>query len=182
MKQSSGAGNIYGNREAAEGKALVTVFQDDDEAYDIWNKKMKVPSRALSGWAKKSNFWMMENRTMRPCSEIIYDQGEGTGCGRPNATWIAVRPLSGNLESCFLPSLNRDEAGKTNSNSPNQTSITGMGLERLTAVIQGVKSNYDTDLYRRHHPLCGKNPSGKFRQDKDSDTSIRVIAGPQPGL
>ncbi len=65
-------------------KLWITIYKDDDEAFEIWNKKMKVPEDRIVRMDEKSNFWMMgETGPCGPCSEILYDQGEGTGCGRP---------------------------------------------------------------------------------------------------
>ena len=65
-------------------KLWITIYNDDNEAFDIWNKKMKVPKDRIVRMGEKSNFWMMgETGPCGPCSEIIYDQGKDTGCGRP---------------------------------------------------------------------------------------------------
>ena len=65
-------------------KLWITIYKDDDEAFEIWNKKMNVPAERIVRMDEKSNFWMMgETGPCGPCSEILYDQGEGTGCGRP---------------------------------------------------------------------------------------------------
>jgi alanyl-tRNA synthetase len=157
-------------------KLWVTVFQEDDEAYNIWHKKMKVPAERIVRMGEKSNFWMMgETGPCGPCSEIIYDQGEGIGCGRPECDLDCGCDRYLEIWNLVFTQFNRDEKGKLTP-LPKPNIDTGMGLERLTAVIQGVKSNYDTDFFTgiiRHVEKISKKTYGK---NDDNDTSIRVIA------
>jgi len=157
-------------------KLWITVYKDDKEAIKIWHEDMKVPLERIVPMGEKSNFWMMgETGPCGPCSEILYDQGEGTGCGSPDCDihcdcdrhleiWNLVftqydRNSSGNLISLSCPNID-----------------TGMGLERLTAVVQGVKSNYDTDLFKgliRHiEQICHH----QYGSQHEKDISTRVIA------
>ena len=128
-------------------KLWVTIFKDDDEAFAIWNKKMKVPAGRIVRMDEKSNFWMMgETGPCGPCSEIIYDQGEGTGCGRDTCDLDCGCDRYLEVWNLVFTQYDRDESGKLNPLA--KPSIdTGMGLERLAAVVQGVKSNYDTDFF-----------------------------------
>jgi alanyl-tRNA synthetase len=154
----------------------VSVYLEDDEAHDIWEKEIGVPSSRIVRLGEKDNFWAMgETGPCGPCSEILIDQGESVGCGKPGCgpgcdcdryleIWNLVftqfdRDIQGNLHP--LPSPNID---------------TGMGLERISAVVQGVLSNYETDLFRgiigRIEELSEKRYGGEPRQD----VSFRVIA------
>lgn len=154
----------------------VTIFKDDDEAFEIWRRQIHLPSERIVRMGERDNFWAMgDTGPCGPCSEIIIDQGESFGCGRSTCgvgcdcdryleLWNLVfmqfeRDLSGNLTLLPKPSID-----------------TGMGLERIAAVLQGVKSNYETDLIRgiisRVEEISGKS----YGEDPLSDVSMRVIA------
>ena len=90
----------------------VTVYRDDDEAFRIWNEKMGVPAERIIRMGEKSNFWMMgETGPCGPCSEIIYDQGEGTGCGKPTCDVHCEcdRPLE--IWNLVFTQFDRDASG-----------------------------------------------------------------------
>ncbi len=154
----------------------ITIYEDDNEAFEIWNKKMKVPAERIVRMGEKSNFWMMgETGPCGPCSEILYDQGKDTGCGRPECDVHCDCDRHLEIWNNVFTQFDRDESGKLTPLA--KPSIdTGMGLERLTAVIQGVKSNYDTDIFspiiRFVEILSGKD----YGQNAENDISIRVIA------
>ena len=157
-------------------KLWVTIYTDDDESYAIWHKKMKVPKDRIIRMGEKSNFWMMgETGPCGPCSEIIYDQGEGTGCGRSECDLDCGCDRYLEIWNNVFTQFDRDENGKLNPLA--KPSIdTGMGLERLTAVIQGVKSNYDTDLFAPIIRFVEKASDKTYGKNADNDVSIRVIA------
>jgi alanyl-tRNA synthetase len=122
----------------------VSVFQEDDEAFRIWEKKIGVPVHKIMRMGEKDNFWQMgETGPCGPCSEIHYDRGEAFGpetFSDENKRYIEVWNL-------VFMQYDKDKKGRLN---PLQApSIdTGMGMERLTALMQGVNSNYQTDLFR----------------------------------
>jgi len=157
-------------------KLWITVYENDDEALQIWHEQMHVPLERIVRMGEKSNFWMMgETGPCGPCSEILYDQGEGTGCGRPNCDVHCECDRHLEIWNLVFTQFDRDAAGNLNP-LPRPNIDTGMGLERLTAVVQGVKSNYDTDLFQdiiRHtEKISGK----KYGHNEKQDISIRVIA------
>ncbi len=154
----------------------ITIFREDDEAYEIWRSETGVPEERIVRMGEKSNFWMMgETGPCGPCSEILYDQGEGTGCGRPECDVHCECDRHLEIWNLVFTQFDRDAAG-TLTPLPNPNIDTGMGLERLAAVVQGVKSNYDTDLFgpiiRFIEQLSGRTYGG----DAEADVSIRVIA------
>jgi alanyl-tRNA synthetase len=157
-------------------KLWVTIFENDDEAFKIWHEKMKVPTDRIVRMGEKSNFWMMgETGPCGPCSEIIYDQGENTGCGRPECDIHCECDRHLEIWNNVFTQFDRDETGKLTPLA--RPSIdTGMGLERLTAVIQGVKSNYDTDLFTPIIRFVEKISGKTYGENTDNDVSIRVIA------
>ena len=126
-------------------KLWITVFKDDDEAEDIWIKKVGVDPKRIARLDEKDNFWAMgDTGPCGPCSEIFFDHGsdyEGTPPGEDGDEgdrYIEIWNL-------VFMQFNRDSDGKLNP-LPKPSVDTGMGLERITAVMQGVNSNYDTDL------------------------------------
>jgi alanyl-tRNA synthetase len=157
-------------------KLFITIYNDDNEAFKIWNKKMRVPEDRIVRMGEKSNFWMMgETGPCGPCSEILYDQGSSVGCGRPECDIHCDCDRHLEIWNLVFTQYDRDENGKLNPLA--KPSIdTGMGLERLTAVIQGVKSNYDTDLFAPIIRFMEKTSGKTYGKNADNDVSIRVIA------
>ncbi|KQC11047.1 MAG: alanine--tRNA ligase [Smithella sp. SDB] len=157
-------------------KIWITIFKDDDEAFEIWDKKMKVPAERIVRMGEKSNFWMMgDTGPCGPCSEILYDQGKDTGCGRPECDVHCDCDRHLEIWNLVFTQFDRDESGKLTPLA--KPSIdTGMGLERLTAVVQGKKSNYDTDLFTPIIRFVEKISGKTYGKNADNDISIRVIA------
>ncbi len=160
-----------------DGKRMtVSVFREDDEAYDIWHRTMGIPASNIVRFDEKDNFWAMgPTGPCGPCSEIISDQGEGTGCGRPGCAVGCDCDRFLEIWSLVFMQYDQDENG-VKTPLPRPSIDTGMGLERLAAVVQGVKSNYDTDLFRpilEEVSRLSAVPSGK---SATTDAAIRVIA------
>jgi alanyl-tRNA synthetase len=157
-------------------KLWITIYQEDDEAFEIWNKIMGVPADRIVRMGMDSNFWMMgETGPCGPCSEILYDQGPGVGCGRPecNVECNCDRHLE--LWNHVFTQFDRDKDGQFHP-LPKPNIDTGMGLERLAAVIQGVSSNYDSDLFTPIIRFVSKISGKAYGTSEDSDVSMRVIA------
>lgn len=157
-------------------KLYITIYQDDDEAFEIWNTKMGVSPDRIVRMDEKDNFWMMgETGPCGPCSEILFDQGPGVGCGRPDCTVECECDRHLELWNLVFTQFDRDVSG-TLTPLPKPNIDTGMGLERLAAVIQGVQSNYDCDLFtpliRRIEELTGRT----YGDSEETDVSIRAIA------
>ncbi len=153
-----------------------TVYEDDDEAFEIWNKSIGLSADRIMRMGEKDNFWAMgETGPCGPCSEIIIDQGESFGCGKEDCRVGCDCDRYLELWNLVFMQYVRDSSGKL-TNLPNPSIDTGMGLERITAVIQGVKSNYDTDLLigiiRDIEEIVGKS----YGADLPTDISMRVIA------
>jgi alanyl-tRNA synthetase len=157
-------------------KLWITIYQDDDEAFEIWNKTMGVPAERIVRMGMDSNFWMMgETGPCGPCSEILYDQGPDVGCGRPECSVQCDCDRHLELWNHVFTQFDRDKDGNFNP-LPKPNIDTGMGLERLTAVIQGVRSNYDSDLFMPIIRFMEKISGKTYGANPDSDVSIRVIA------
>ncbi|MDP2724702.1 MAG: alanine--tRNA ligase-related protein, partial [Syntrophales bacterium] len=157
-------------------KLWVTVFRDDEEAFRIWHQKVGLPQERIVRMGEESNFWMMgDTGPCGPCSEIIYDQGEGTGCGLAacNIECDCDRYLE--VWNIVFMQFDRDSTGKLTP-LPKPNIDTGMGLERLAAVVQGKKSNYDTDIFGGIIGFIGKMSGKPYGNNEENDISLRVIA------
>jgi alanyl-tRNA synthetase len=157
-------------------KLWITVYQEDDEAFDIWNKEMGIPAERIIRMGMESNFWMVgETGPCGPCSEILFDQGPETGCGRPECSVECDCDRHLELWNHVFTQFDRDASGNFNP-LPKPNIDTGMGLERLAAVKQGVKSNYDSDLFTPIIDHIARLSGKIYRTNEGNDVSMRVIA------
>jgi alanyl-tRNA synthetase len=131
----------------AKEKLLVTVYHDDREAYDLWKNVVNLESDRIIKIFTKDNFWEMgDTGPCGPCSEIFYDHGESVGGGRPgSANENGDRYVE--IWNIVFTQFNRDKNGNLEE-LPQKNIDTGMGLERIAAVLQGVHSNYEIDLFK----------------------------------
>ncbi len=154
-----------------EERLWVTVFNEDQEAEDIWLKEIKVSPERFSRIGAKDNFWSMgDTGPCGPCSEIFYDHGEEVPGGPPGTPdedgdrYIEIWNL-------VFMQYNRDKSGKM-TELPHPSVDTGMGLERLAAILQGVHNNYEIDLFQHIIKI-----NAQLADCKDiSNKSLRVIA------
>ncbi len=157
-------------------KLWVSVYQEDDEAETLWKGLTDIAPERIVRLGAKDNFWQMgDTGPCGPCSEIIIDQGEGIGCGRPDCAIGCDCDRYLELWNLVFMQYNRDLSGAL-SPLPRPSIDTGMGLERITAVLQGKHNNFDTDLFS---PIIASiaTASGKpYGRSADDDVSIRVIA------
>ena len=159
-----------------KNRLYVTVFRDDDEAADIWHSQEGVPKDRIFRFGEKDNFWSMgDTGPCGPCTEIFWDHGPDVGCKSPDCTVGCDCDRYMEIWNNVFMQFNRDASGEMTP-LPKPSVDTGMGLERIASVLQGVKSNYDTDLLQgviRHVA----NLSGKsYGDDAKDDVSMRVIA------
>jgi alanyl-tRNA synthetase len=164
---------VYG---LPQERLYVSVYVDDDEAYTIWNKDVGLPQTRIIRMGEKDNFWAMgDTGPCGPCSEILFDQGEGVGCGRPECAPGCDCDRYLELWNLVFMQFNRDETGSMTP-LPKPSIDTGMGLERITAVLQGRKSNYDTDLFQGTIQKISHMTGKTYGMDSKSDLSFRVVA------
>jgi len=154
-----------------------TVFYEDDEARQLWQKIAGVPTERIVGLGEKDNFWAMgDTGPCGPCSEIIFDQGEEMACGPDCAIGVCECDRYLEIWNLVFMQFNRSQDGQMTP-LPKPSIDTGMGLERLAAVLQGVQSNFDTDLLRpiiaRVEDLAGVAYGGP---DNAQNVAFRVIA------
>lgn len=151
-----------------------SVYVDDDEAFEIWNKKMGIPAERIFKFGKEDNFWEHGSGPCGPCSEVYYDRGEKYGCGKPDCTVGCDCDRYMEIWNDVFTQFDND--GKGNYTELEQKNIdTGMGLERLASVVQDVDSIFDVDTIKalRDHvcELAGK----EYGKEYNDDVSIRVI-------
>lgn len=157
-------------------KLWVTVFQDDDEAFKLWQQETDVPAERIIRMGEKDNFWSMgDTGPCGPCSEIHYDRGLAYSCGHPECglgvcdcdRWMEIWNL-------VFMQFNRDENGVMTP-LPRPSIDTGLGLERITSILQGVDSNFDTDLFV---PIIKavEDLTGKKYERGEEGFPFRVIA------
>ncbi len=159
-------------------KLWVTVYAEDDEAYDIWTKEVGVPAERVirigdnkGARYASDNFWMMgDTGPCGPCTEIFYDHGEHIWGGPPGSPEEDGDRYIEIWNNVFMQ-FNRDEAGVMHP-LPKPSVDTGMGLERISAVLQGVHSNYEIDLFQNLIKAAARETSGA---DMDSP-SLKVLA------
>jgi len=157
-------------------RLYVTVYQDDDEAADIWHRQEGVPKERIFRFGEKDNFWSMgDTGPCGPCTEIFWDHGPGVGCGRPECTVGCDCDRYMEIWNNVFMQFNRDAAG-TLTPLPKPSVDTGMGLERIACVLQGVHSNYDTDLLQGVITFLADLTGKTYGADPKDDVSMRVIA------
>jgi alanyl-tRNA synthetase len=157
-------------------KLLITVYEKDDEAAEIWEKHVGIPPERIFRLGEKDNFWQMgDTGPCGPCSEIHIDQGPETGCGRPDCQVGCDCDRFLEIWNLVFMQYNRDASGEL-AQLPKPSIDTGMGLERLAAVIQGKVNNFDTDLFAPIFKYVEDISGKKYGTDPSTDVSMRVIA------
>lgn len=161
--------------ELPKEKLYFTVFENDDETIEIW-KSLGVPESHISRLGEEDNFWRAgPTGPCGPCSEIYFDQGPDFGCGSPDCAPGCDCDRFLEFWNCVFTQYDGQEDG-TLAPLPTKNIDTGMGLERMAAIMQGVQSNYETDVIRDLISV-GERLSGKvYKESAESDLSLRIIA------
>ena len=169
-------GFITNELKLPKEKLYITIYKDDDEAFQLWQKVAGVPEDRIYRLGEKDNFWSMgDTGPCGPCSEIHVDQGADMACG-PNCG-IGTCDCDRFLEIWNLVFMQFDQLPSGERVALPRPSIdTGMGLERIAAVCQGVRSNYDSDLFQAFITYMAELANTTYRADPESDTALRVIA------
>ena len=151
-----------------------SVYEKDDEAYDIWKNKIGVPEEHIVRLGKEDNFWEHGSGPCGPCSEIYFDRGAKYGCGKPDCKPGCDCDRYMEIWNNVFSQFNND--GKGNYTELAQKNIdTGMGLERLACVMQGVDNMFEVDTIRRILDTVCKVADKKYGENAKDDISIRVI-------
>ena len=157
-------------------KLWVTIYKDDDEAFKLWQDIAKVPVDRIVRLGEKDNFWSMgDTGPCGPCSEIIIDQGEEISCGKPDCAVGCDCDRYLEIWNLVFMQFNRDETGKLTP-LPKPSIDTGMGLERLSSVVQKVRTNFETDLFKSIIKQIATLAGVPYHKDKQADISYQVIA------
>ena len=151
-----------------------SVYVDDNEAYEIWNKKMNISPERIFKFGKEDNFWEHGSGPCGPCTEIYFDRGEKYGCGKPTCTVGCDCDRYMEVWNVVFSQFNND--GKGHYTELEQKNIdTGMGLERLAVAVQDVDSIFDVDtLLALRNKVC-EIAVKKYKENEKNDVSIRVI-------
>ena len=151
-----------------------SVYKDDDEAFDIWNKEIGVPAEKIFRFGKEDNFWEHGAGPCGPCSEIYYDRGEKYGCGKPGCTVGCECDRYIEIWNNVFTQFNGDGNGHY-TELENKNIDTGMGLERLAVVVQDVDSIFDVDSIKAIRDRVCQIAKVSYKQDPKTDVSIRLI-------
>ena len=151
-----------------------SIYEEDEEAFERWNKKMGIPAERIFRFGKADNFWEHGSGPCGPCSEIYYDRGEKYGCGSPDCTvgceCDRYMEIWNNVFTQF------DNDGHGHYSELEQKNIdTGMGLERLASVVQDVDSIFDVDTLKALRDHICRLADTEYGKDAQADISIRVI-------
>ena len=151
-----------------------SVYLEDDEAWEIWNKDIGIPADRIFRFGKEDNFWEHGSGPCGPCSEVYYDRGEEYGCGKTDCTvgcdCDRYMEIWNNVFTQF------DNDGNNHYTELEQKNIdTGMGLERLACIVQGVDSMFDVDTIKALREHVSTLAGAEYGKSYDTDVSIRVI-------
>ena len=160
--------------EMPEDKLYVTIYQDDDEAFDIWTKQNGVDPSHIVRLGKEDNFWEHGSGPCGPCSEIYFDRGEKYGCGSPDCGPGCECDRYVEFWNNVFSQFNND--GNGNYTELKQKNIdTGMGLERLACILQGVDNIFEVDTVQNIMKKISEISGAKYHEDAQKDVSLRVI-------
>ncbi|MCX6375522.1 MAG: alanine--tRNA ligase, partial [Armatimonadetes bacterium] len=159
----------------------ISVYQNDDEAAEIWEKKIGIPKERIVRFGEKSNYWPPNapsegpNGPCGPCSEIFYDFGADVGCKRPDCNPDCDCGRFSEIWNLVFMQYNREEGGVLTP-LPRTNIDTGLGLERVTAILQGTPTNFETDLFlpiiRKVETLSGR----EYGKSDEISVAMRLVA------
>ena len=151
-----------------------SVYLEDDEAFDIWNKEMGIPAERIFKFGKEDNFWEHGAGPCGPCSEIYYDRGAKYGCGKPGCTVGCECDRYIEIWNNVFTQFEND--GNGNYTTLKQKNIdTGMGLERLATVVQDVDSIFDVDTIKALRDKVCELANKEYKKEYKWDVSIRIV-------
>ena len=156
-------------------RLYISVFESDDDTFNLWVNDIKMPRERIYKLGDKDNFWAMgPTGPCGPCSEIFIDQGKAVGCGQPSCEVGCDCDRFLEIWNLVFMLYNRDKTGELTP-LPNPCIDTGMGLERLAAVVQGRTTNYDTDLMMSIITEAARITGKEYGKQDEVDVSLRVL-------
>ena len=160
--------------EIPEDRLYPSIYENDDEAFEIWNKKIGVPADRIFRFGKEDNFWEHGSGPCGPCSEIYFDRGEKYGCGKPGCTVGCDCDRYMEVWNNVFSQFNNDGHGHY-TDLIQKNIDTGMGLERLAVVMQDVDSLFDVDTVKNITDHVSKISGKTYGESYKTDVSLRVI-------
>lgn len=157
-----------------EDKIWVTVYEEDDDSYDLWSKEMGFPEERLVRLGKDDNFWEIGIGPCGPCSEIHFDRGPEYGCDNPDCKPGCDCDRYLEFWNHVFTQFNRDEEGNYTP-LENKNIDTGMGLERIACIMQGVNTIFDVDTIKHILNSVEKMAGVEYGINDKTDTSVRII-------
>ena len=160
--------------ELPEDRVWVSIYEDDDQAFDIWTKEVGVPADRIVRLGKEDNFWEHGSGPCGPCSELYFDRGEAYGCGSPTCGVGCDCDRYVEFWNLVFTQFDSDGAGHYEPlEHPNID--TGMGLERLACIMQGVGNLFEVDTVQNIMKHVSKIAGVTYGEDEKQDVSLRVI-------
>lgn len=160
--------------ELPEDRLWVTIYEEDDEAFEIWNKDVGLAPERIVRMGKEDNFWEIGTGPCGPCSEIYFDRGEDKGCGKPTCGVGCDCDRFIEFWNLVFTQFDKDAEGNYNP-LPKPNIDTGMGLERIATIMQEVDSIFDVDVIREITDFVGELAGIRYGENKNYDVSLRVI-------
>lgn len=160
--------------EMDKDRLYPSVYEDDDEAFELWNKMIGIPEDRIFRFGKEDNFWEHGSGPCGPCSEIYYDRGEKYGCGKPECTVGCDCDRYMEIWNNVFTQFDNDGHGNY-TELENKNIDTGMGLERLASVVQDVDSIFDVDTIEALRNKVCEFAKATYKADENKDVSIRLI-------
>ncbi len=160
--------------EIPEDKLYVTIYEDDEETGEIWKQKVGIPADRIVKLGKEDNFWEHGTGPCGPCTEIYYDRGEEYGCDSPTCGVGCDCDRYMEFWNLVLTQFNAEEDG-TYTELAQKNVDTGMGLERMATILQGVDSIFDVDTVKSIRDAVCKKANVTYGKDHKADVSVRVI-------
>ncbi len=157
-----------------EDRVYITVYEEDDEAIDIWTKEVGVDPSHISKMGKEDNFWEIGQGPCGPCSELYFDRGEKYGCGSPDCKVGCECDRFVEFWNLVFTQFDKDENGVYN-RLANPNIDTGMGLERMAVIMQDVNNLFEVDTIRNIMLEISKVAKVNYGENEKTDISLRVI-------
>ena len=157
-----------------QDKIWVSVYLEDDEAFEIWEKEIGIPKERIVRLGKEDNFWEIGTGACGPCSEIHFDRGEEYGCDNPDCKPGCDCDRYLEFWNHVFSQFNKDEEGNYNP-LENKNIDTGMGLERIACIMQGVDTIFDVDTIKHILNAVEKMTNSNYGKEYKVDKSIRII-------
>ncbi|MBP1707353.1 MAG: alaS [Chloroflexi bacterium] len=167
---------VTGWLKIAPERLWITVYADDDEAFTIWNKKIGIPQERIMRFGEKDNFWGPAGSSgpCGPCSELHYDFGANCGCGKPECNPGCGCGRFVEIWNLVFTQYNQDE-NKVRTPLPRPNIDTGMGLERISAVVQGKTTVYETDVFFPLLEKVARLVRTSYGANQEADNAMRVV-------